>query len=220
MILNGSDPGACGIILFYHKRKGLARCLSNVALYRAAALPVTFRLMTEKLRVDPRVTRFVLPIGCNINMDGTALFVAVASIFIAQMNGIILGFGEIITVILTSTAASVSSASVPSAALVLLLVVLSAIDAPVHDVSLLFAIDWFVDRIRTTNNMLGDCYAAAVVEQLSKKELMALDAAAYQSETVLPTTLANGCISANRVPDPDTIVVEMQDDTRIAGIAK
>lgn len=108
-------------------------------------------------------------------MDGTALFVAVASIFIAQMNGIYLGFGEIITVMLvyiiqyytthyqmdllilisnkqtycynfslTSTAASVSSASVPSAALVLLLVVLSAIDAPVHDVSLLFAIDWFV----------------------------------------------------------------------------
>lgn len=92
--------------------------------------------------------------------------------------------------------------------------------------------------------MLGDCYAAAVVEQLSKKELMALDAAAYQvyplvsftmesltkrnvieihnfqSETVLPTTIANGCISANRVPDPDTIVVEMQDDTRIAGVAK
>ncbi|XP_078036662.1 excitatory amino acid transporter 2 isoform X1 [Augochlora pura] len=185
----------------------------------AAALPVTFRLMTDKLRVDPRVTRFVLPIGCNINMDGTALFVAVASIFIAQMHGIVLGFGEIVTVILTSTAASVSSASVPSAALVLLLVVLSAIDAPVYNVSLLFTIDWFVDRIRTTNNMLGDCYAAAVVEQLSKKELMALDAAAYQSETVLPTTIANGCISANRVPDPDTIVVEMQDDSRIAGIA-
>ncbi|XP_012286474.1 excitatory amino acid transporter [Orussus abietinus] len=185
----------------------------------AAALPVTFRLMTDKLKVDPRVTRFVLPIGCNINMDGTALFVAVASIFIAQMNGIVLGSGEIVTVILTSTAASVSSASVPSAALVLLLVVLSAIDAPVHDVSLLFAIDWFVDRVRTTNNMLGDCYAAAVVEQLSKKELMALDAAAYQSETVLPTTIANGCISANRVPDPDTIVVEMQDDSRITGIA-
>ncbi|XP_063990007.1 excitatory amino acid transporter isoform X2 [Diachasmimorpha longicaudata] len=187
----------------------------------AAALPVTFRLMTEKLSVDPRVTRFVLPIGCNINMDGTALFVSTASVFIAQMNGIFLGFGEIVTVILTSTAASVSSASVPSAALVLLLVVLSAIDAPVQDVSLLFAIDWFVDRVRTTNNMLGDCYAAAVVEHLSKKELMALDAAAYQSETVvLPTTIVNGCISANRVPDPDTVIVEMQDETRISGIAK
>ncbi|XP_030383399.1 excitatory amino acid transporter isoform X2 [Scaptodrosophila lebanonensis] len=144
----------------------------------AAALPITFRCMNEKLRVDQRITRFVLPIGCNINMDGTALYIAVASIFVAQMSGMTLGFGELVTVLLTSTAASMSSASVPSAALVLLLVVLTAIDAPVQDVTLLFAVDWFVDRIRTTNNMLGDCYAAAVVEELSRKELMALDAAA------------------------------------------
>ncbi|CAD7079028.1 unnamed protein product [Hermetia illucens] len=151
----------------------------------AAALPITFRCMNEKLKIDQRITRFVLPIGCNINMDGTALFIAVASIFIAQMSGMTLGFGELVTVLLTSTAASMSSASVPSAALVLLLVVLSAIDAPVQDVTLLFAIDWFVDRIRTTNNMLGDCYAAAIVEHLSKKELMALDAAVLYSD--LPT---------------------------------
>ncbi|KAH8279554.1 hypothetical protein KR018_000819, partial [Drosophila ironensis] len=152
----------------------------------AAALPITFRCMNEKLRVDPRITRFVLPIGCNINMDGTALYIAVASIFIAQMSGMVLGFGELLTVLLTSTAASMSSASVPSAALVLLLVVLTAIDAPVQDVTLLFAVDWFVDRIRTTNNMLGDCYTAAVVEELSRKELMALDAASvnYQVSTL------------------------------------
>lgn len=88
---------ATRIISFYYHRKPYP-IFANAVLYRAAALPVTFRLMTEKLRVDPRVTRFVLPIGCNINMDGTALFVAVASVFIAQMNGIYLGFGEIITV--------------------------------------------------------------------------------------------------------------------------
>lgn len=64
----------------------------------AAALPITFRIMNEKLKIDTRITRFVLPIGCNINMDGTALFVAVASVFIAQMNGISLGFGELVTV--------------------------------------------------------------------------------------------------------------------------
>lgn len=112
--------------------------------YRAAALPITFRCMNEKLRIDSRITRFVLPIGCNINMDGTALFISVASIFIAQMSNMTLGFGEIVTVLLTSTAASMSSASVPSAALVLLLMVLTAIDAPIQDVSILFAIDWFV----------------------------------------------------------------------------
>lgn len=87
-------------MILFNLTEGLFVIFSNRGLHRAAALPVTFRLMTDKLRVDPRVTRFVLPIGCNINMDGTALFVAVASIFIAQMNGIYLGFGEIITVML------------------------------------------------------------------------------------------------------------------------
>lgn len=97
----GNTPdGRRSLKSFSNDNNGSVLCpiFANAALYRAAALPVTFRLMTEKLRVDPRVTRFVLPIGCNINMDGTALFVAVASIFIAQMNGIYLGFGEIITV--------------------------------------------------------------------------------------------------------------------------
>lgn len=67
--------------------------------FSAAALPISFRCMTDKLKVDPRVTKFVLPIGCNINMDGTALFIAIASIFIAQMNEIKLGFGELCTVL-------------------------------------------------------------------------------------------------------------------------
>merc|ERR1719369_1289543 len=140
----------------------------------AAALPITFRCM-EKNRVDPRISKFVLPIGATVNMDGTALFVTVASIFIAQMNNIELNAGQLATVVLTSTAASIASASVPSAALVLMLIVLSAIDAPYRDVSLLWAIDWFVDRCRTTNNMLGDAYGAAVVEALSKNELNAMD---------------------------------------------
>jgi len=140
----------------------------------AAALPITFRCM-EKNKVDPRISKFVLPIGATVNMDGTALFVTVASIFIAQMNNIQLNAGDYVTVVLTSTAASIASASVPSAALVLMLIVLTAIDAPVRDVSLLWAIDWFVDRCRTTNNMLGDAYAAAVVQALSSKELAAMD---------------------------------------------
>lgn len=141
----------------------------------AAALPITFRCMDEKNKVDTRINKFVLPIGATVNMDGTALFVTVASIFIAQMNDIPLDMGSYVTVVLTSTAASIASASVPSAALVLMLIVLSAIDAPVQDVSLLWAIDWFVDRCRTTNNMLGDCYGAAVVEALSRRELEAMD---------------------------------------------
>ena len=131
--------------------------------------------MQENNRVDPRISKFVLPIGATVNMDGTALFVTVASVFIAQMNEVPLDAGKLVTVVLTSTAASIASASVPSAALVLMLIVLTAIDAPYQDVSLLWAIDWFVDRCRTTNNLLGDCYGAAVVEALSKKELERMD---------------------------------------------
>ena len=141
----------------------------------AAALPITFRCMEDKNKVDPRISKFVLPIGATVNMDGTALFVTVASIFIAQMNDIPLNASSYATVVLTSTAASIASASVPSAALVLMLIVLTAIEAPVADVSLLWAIDWLVDRCRTTNNMMGDCYCAAVVEALSRKELDAMD---------------------------------------------
>ncbi|CAO1311165.1 unnamed protein product [Diamesa serratosioi] len=161
----------------------------------AAALPFTLQVMEQKLKIDTRITRFVLPIGCNINMDGTALYISIASIFIAQMSGMELGFAEIVTVCLTSTAASMSSASVPSAALVLLVMVLTAIDAPLHDVTLLFAIDWFVDRFRTTNNMLGDCYAAAIVEHLSRKELMAFDALATYQDISL---VSNGYTATNQ----------------------
>jgi solute carrier family 1 (glial high affinity glutamate transporter), member 2 len=106
-------------------------------------LPLTFQVMEQKLAVDKRITRFILPIGV-LNMDGTALFVSVSAIFIAQMSGMSLGLAEVITVILTSLAASMSVAPVPSAALVLLIMVLTSIDAPIQDVTLLFAIDWFV----------------------------------------------------------------------------
>ena len=100
--------------------------------------------MRDNNRVDERISKFVLPIGATVNMDGTAIFVTVASVFIAQMNDIQLNSGDYVTVVLTATATSVAAASVPSAALVLMLIVLTAIDAPYQDVSLLWAIDWFV----------------------------------------------------------------------------
>lgn len=100
--------------------------------------------MNEKVGCDPRISRFILPIGCNINTDGTALFLSVASIFIAQMNGIILGYGELVTVLLTATIGSMSLAAVPSASLVLIIVILSSIDVPTQDITLLFAVDWLL----------------------------------------------------------------------------
>merc|ERR1711962_1348007 len=116
-------------------------------------------------------------------MDGTALFVSVGTVFIAQISGRQLDIGEYATIAVTGTAASVASASVPSAALFLILIVLSAVNLPAHDVSLFFTVDWLVDRFRTTNNLLGDCYTAAVVEKWSREALDAMDAEITSSDS-------------------------------------
>ncbi|XP_076235932.1 excitatory amino acid transporter 2 [Calliopsis andreniformis] len=141
----------------------------------AATLPITFRCLEENNKIDPRVTRFVVSVGATVNMDGTALYEAVAAIFIAQMNGISMGLGEVITVSLTATLASIGAASIPSSALITMLIVLTALGLPVNDVSLLFAVDWLLDRIRTSINVLGDGYGAGIVYHLSKDELDKMD---------------------------------------------
>ncbi|XP_034749309.1 solute carrier family 1 member 9 [Etheostoma cragini] len=146
----------------------------------AGTLPVTFRCLEENLKIDKRVTRFVLPIGATINMDGTALYEAVAAIFIAQMNDITLDSGQIITVSMTATLASVGAASIPSAGLVTMLLILTAVGLPTQDISLLIAVDWLLDRMRTSINVVGDSFGAGIVDHLSKAELAELDAAEMQ----------------------------------------
>ena len=91
-----------------------------------------------------QVTRFVLPVGATVNMDGTALYEAVAAIFIAQMNAVEFNLGQIVIVSLTSTAASIGAASVPSAGLVTMLLVLTALNLPTKDISMIIAVDWFL----------------------------------------------------------------------------
>ncbi|XP_060758437.1 solute carrier family 1 member 9 [Neoarius graeffei] len=142
----------------------------------AGTLPVTFRCLEENLKIDKRVTRFVLPIGATINMDGTALYEAVAAIFIAQMNGIELDGGQIATVSMTATLASVGAASIPSAGLVTMLLILTAVGLPTQDISLLVAVDWLLDRMRTSINVVGDSFGAGIVDFLSRTELCQIDA--------------------------------------------
>ncbi|XP_063074273.1 solute carrier family 1 member 9 [Engraulis encrasicolus] len=141
----------------------------------AGTLPVTFRCLEENLKIDKRVTRFVLPIGATINMDGTALYEAVAAIFIAQMNAIDLDGGQIATVSMTATLASVGAASIPSAGLVTMLLILTAVGLPTQDISLLIAVDWLLDRMRTSINVVGDSFGAGIVDHLSKAELAEID---------------------------------------------
>uniref|UniRef100_A0A452UUJ9 Amino acid transporter n=1 Tax=Ursus maritimus TaxID=29073 RepID=A0A452UUJ9_URSMA len=144
---------------------GMAQALLTALMISSssATLPVTFRCAEEKNQVDKRITRFVLPVGATINMDGTALYEAVAAVFIAQLNGLDLGIG------------SCSSAGVPQAGLVTMVIVLSAVGLPAEDVTLIIAVDWLLDRFRTMVNVLGDAFGTGIVEKLSKKELEQMD---------------------------------------------
>nr|XP_019563270.2 excitatory amino acid transporter 3-like [Aedes albopictus] len=168
------------VIYFIFTRKNPYTFLANMgqalatafgASSSSAALPVTMKCLEEKNHIDPRITRFVIPIGTTINMDGTALYEAVAAIFIAQMRGIELTFGKVVAVAITATAASIGTAAVPQGGLVTLVMVLDSIGLPSEDVSLIIAVDWLVNRIRAAVNVLGDCFGAGIVAHYSKKDL-------------------------------------------------
>ncbi len=132
----------------------------------SATLPLTMSGVVKEAKVSERVARFVLPLGATINMDGTALYEAVAAIFIAQSYGIQLGLYELIVVFITATLAAVGAAGIPEAGLVTMIIVLQAVGLPVEGMGIILAIDWLLDRFRTTVNVWGDSIGAAVLERL------------------------------------------------------
>lgn len=141
-----------------------------------ATMPVTLKCLEQNNNIDPRVAQFVIPIGATVNMDGTALYEAVAPIFIAQRHfGGSVDFGKTLLVCITATIASIGAAGIPSAGLVTMILVLQAVGLPSDDIALIIAVDWFLDRIRTTVNVWGDSLGAAIVEHLSRKDLLAVD---------------------------------------------
>uniref|UniRef100_A0A3Q4MJH5 Amino acid transporter n=1 Tax=Neolamprologus brichardi TaxID=32507 RepID=A0A3Q4MJH5_NEOBR len=156
---------------------GMAQALVTALMISSssATLPVTFRCAEENNCIDKRITRFVLPVGATINMDGTALYEAVAAIFIAQLNDYALDVGQIVTISITATVASIGAAGVPNAGLVTMVIVLTAVGLPASDVTLIVAVDWLLDRFRTMINVLGDAYGAGIVQKLSKRELERMD---------------------------------------------
>jgi Na+/H+-dicarboxylate symporter len=129
----------------------------------AATLPVTMERVTEHLGVDEEVTSFVLPIGATINMDGTSLYQAVAAVFIAQAFGMDLSIGVQLGIIVTATLASIGSAAVPGAGMVMLVIVLGQAGIPEAGLALIFAIDRPLDMCRTTVNVTGDAAVSMMV---------------------------------------------------------
>jgi Na+/H+-dicarboxylate symporter len=129
----------------------------------AATLPVTMERVTEHLGVDEEVSSFVLPIGATVNMDGTSLYQGGAAVFIAQAFNIDLTIMDQLTIVATATLASIGSAAVPSAGMVMLVIVLGAVGVPEAGLSLIFAVDRPLDMCRTTVNVTGDATVSMLV---------------------------------------------------------
>ena len=159
------------LILVFFTKRGRNYLVSLLrALFTAfgtasssATLPLTMECAVEA-GVDKRSVKFVLPIGATINMDGTALYESVAVMFIAQAYNIPMSIGEQAIIFVTATLAAIGAAGIPQAGLVTMLIVLSAVGLPAEGIGLILAIDWFLDRFRTTVNVWGDCVGAAVIE--------------------------------------------------------
>ncbi|NOR86696.1 MAG: cation:dicarboxylase symporter family transporter [Bacteroidales bacterium] len=135
----------------------------------AATLPVTMECCEQNLKVSNEVSSFVLPIGATINMDGTSLYQAVAAVFIASAFGMDLDFGQQLTIVLTATLASIGSAAVPGAGIVMLVIVLTAIGVPSEGIALIFAVDRPLDMLRTTVNVTGDSSITAIIQRFEDK---------------------------------------------------
>lgn len=145
----------------------------------AATLPVTMERCEDHLGVSEEVSSFVLPLGATINMDGTSLYQSVAAVFIAQAFGYDLDLGQQMTIVLTATLASIGSAAVPGAGMVMLVIVLSSIGIDPEGIALIFAVDRILDMLRTVVNVTGDATVATVVaategqlKEVTDKELM------------------------------------------------
>jgi Na+/H+-dicarboxylate symporter len=130
----------------------------------AATLPVNMKCTQEKLGVSKEVSSFVLPLGATINMDGTAIYQGVCALFIAQVYGIDLTVGQMVVIVLTGTLASIGSAGVPGAGLIMLTLVLQSVGLPLEGIALVAGIDRVLDMMRTTVNITGDAVASVVVQ--------------------------------------------------------
>lgn len=152
--------------------KGVATALMNAfsTASSTATLPLTLQGVQQQNKISEKTSNFVLPLGATINMDGTAIYEAVAAIFIAQLYGLDLSFAQQAVIFLTATLAAIGAAGIPEAGLVTMVIVLKAVHLPIEGIGLILTIDWLLDRFRTTVNVWGDSVGAAIIERYENKK--------------------------------------------------
>jgi len=144
---------------------GFSTCSTMVTL------PLTIKAVTGNSKVSEKISNFVLPIGATVNMDGTALYECVATIFIAQVYGFQLSVSAQLIVVLTALLASIGAASVPMSGMVMMSVILTAVGLPLEGVAIILAVDRILDMFRTTLNILSDSCGAVIVARLEGESL-------------------------------------------------
>ncbi|KFZ37110.1 sodium:dicarboxylate symporter [Shewanella mangrovi] len=133
-----------------------------------ATLPVTMETAEHRMGVNNRVASFTLPLGATINMDGTAIMQGVATVFIAQVYSVHLGFGDYVSVVITATLASIGTAGVPGVGLIMLAMVLKQVGLPVEGIAMIIGVDRLLDMVRTAVNVTGDMVATVIVGKSEK----------------------------------------------------
>jgi proton glutamate symport protein len=156
--------------LFIVRGMGAAILTAFSTSSSAATLPVTLNCVQDNLKCSEKTANFVLPLGATINMDGTALYVSVATVFIAQVYGIELTLAQNAIIFVTASLAAVGAAAIPGAGLITMGIVLSAANLPIEGIQVVIAVDRILDMFRTTTNVLGDSVGCVVVDSLINKE--------------------------------------------------
>jgi len=128
----------------------------------SATLPITIAVAAAA-GIKRQVAQFTLPLGATVNMDGTALYEAVAAVFLAQAYGIELSLPQYLAIFLTATLAAIGAAGIPEAGLITMVLVLESVGIPTEGIGIILAVDWFLDRCRTAVNVLGDIIGAAII---------------------------------------------------------
>ncbi|XP_014825295.1 PREDICTED: excitatory amino acid transporter 3-like isoform X2 [Poecilia mexicana] len=147
------------------KKASRALITALIIASSSATLPVTFQCCEEKMKVNERICRLILPIVTTINMNGTGLYEVIATIFVAQINDIVLDIGQLISI-------GFGTAGIPATGAVSTILVLTAVGLPAEDAYILLVVEWLLDHFNTTLNVLGDCFGVAVIDHLCHDALM------------------------------------------------